>query len=55
MIVISILPVLTMFVGGLVYTATTTAKAVEVGRIMFACGLLVTLAVFAGHVLKLGF
>jgi hypothetical protein len=44
---------LTMLVGGLLYGVLTNAKAVELARLMFGCGLLVTLMVFATHVVRL--
>lgn len=53
MIVIAIVPLLTMFAGGLLYAMLEKPKAVEIARLMFACGLLVTLFVFATHVVRL--
>ena len=49
-----LLPLLVCVLGLVVYmAASTNAKLAECGRLMFACGLLVTLLRFAGHVLRL--
>lgn len=54
MIVIAILPAFVCIAGLLVYMLASNPKAVELGRIAFACGLLVLVYALAGHVVKLG-
>jgi Na+/phosphate symporter len=52
--VVAIWPALIAIVGLLVFVlATTNAKASEIGRIMFFCGLLVLTLVLAHQVVKL--
>jgi hypothetical protein len=52
--VIAIIPLLVCLVGLLVYVlAVNNGKAAELGRLSFAMGLLVTLLVFAKHVVRL--
>ncbi len=49
------LPLLIAIIGLVLYLITVNAKAGELGRIMFAFGLLAfLLAVGSGHVLKIG-
>ncbi|HTP29345.1 MAG TPA: hypothetical protein VMK12_27235 [Anaeromyxobacteraceae bacterium] len=48
-----LLPLLVAVVGVLVYFASTNPKAQEVGRLMFGCGLLVTLLEFRGPLIHL--
>lgn len=51
---ISILvPVAAAIVGALVYALSANAKVGELARILFACGVLVALFVFAQHVVRL--
>lgn len=50
---IAIVPLIALIVGLLVYVLASNSKAVELGRITFFCGLLVTLFVAAKHVVKL--
>lgn len=51
--VIAYIPLLAAVVGVLLYALASNAKIQEVGRIMFACGFLVTMFVLAEHVIKL--
>lgn len=51
--VILIAPVLAAIVGALVYALSANPKASELGRIAFACGLLVSLFVAATQVVRL--
>ena len=50
---IAILPIVTALVGLLIYALSTNAKVCELGRLAFACGLLVTLLVFATKLVHL--
>lgn len=50
---IAIVPLIAMLVGLLVYVLATNQKAVELGRLTFFAGLLITLLVAARHVVKL--
>lgn len=45
-----ILPALVAVVGVLVYALASNAKVAEIGRLAYACGLLVTLFELATHV-----
>lgn len=47
-----LVPLLVAVVGALMY-ALTGPKPAELGRIAFACGLLVTLFIAAQHVIRL--
>ena len=48
-----LLPLLIAIIGAFVYVASkTNAKVAEIGRLAFACGLLVTLFEVATHVVK---
>lgn len=53
MTIIAIIPLLACIAGLLIYVLASNPKLTELGRIAFACGLLVTLAVFAGHTVHL--
>lgn len=53
MTIIALVPLVVAIAGALVYALSTNAKAAEMGRLMFACGLLVTLWVMSGHVLRI--
>jgi len=53
MILISSLPLLLALVGVLLYALSSNPKVTEIGRLMFACGLLVSLYAVAGHTAKL--
>lgn len=50
---IAIVPLLVCIVGLLAYTLSANAKVAELGRIAYACGLLVTVFVMAEHLVKL--
>ncbi len=50
---IILLPFLVAIIGILAYALASNAKIAEIGRIAFACGLLVTLFYAATHVIKL--
>lgn len=50
---IAILPIVTALVGLLVYSLSTNAKVCELGRLAFGTGLLITLLVFAEHLVRL--
>lgn len=50
---IAFIPLLAIIIGLLVYVLAGNAKVAEMGRITFACGMLVTLFVAAKHVVKL--
>lgn len=54
MIVVAIVPAVLTIVGLLVYMLAANPKAVELGRITFACGMLVMAYVLAGHVVRVG-
>lgn len=49
---ITIVPLLVAIVGLLMYVLAANAKVAEIGRIMFAMGLLVTLYVASGKIVK---
>ncbi len=53
MTVTILIPLLVCIVGLLVYALASNAKVQELGRIAYACGLLVTLFVLATKVVKL--
>ncbi len=53
MTVIAIIPAVFAIVGLLAYMLAGNPKAAELGRITFACGLLVLTYVLAGHVVRL--
>ncbi len=48
-----LLPLLVCIVGLLAYALASNGKVQELGRLSFACGLLVTLWELAGRVLRL--
>lgn len=50
---ISIVPLIAAIVGILVYVLASNAKAVELGRVLMWCGILVSLMVAASHVVRL--
>lgn len=50
---IIILPLLVCLVGLLVYALSANPKVAELGRIMFACGLLLTLVVAGSPAVRL--
>jgi hypothetical protein len=50
---IAIVPLLILIVGLLLYVLASNAKVAEIGRITFACGMLVTTYVTAAHVVRL--
>jgi|GEM_PF-2742832 len=47
-----LLPLLVAIVGMLVYALAAGPKPAEIGRLAYACGLLVTLFELASHVIK---
>jgi len=51
---IAIWPAVVLIAGVLLYVLPTNAKLQEIGRLMFACGLLVLTFTIAGHTLRLG-
>lgn len=53
MTVVLLLPLIVALVGLIVYALSANAKVAELGRLAFACGLLVTLFAFATHGVKL--
>jgi Na+/phosphate symporter len=53
-IVVAVVPAVFVIVGLLVYMLAGNPKAVELGRLTFACGLLVLAYVLAGHVVRVG-
>lgn len=53
MILIATVPLLVSLIGAAIYLACANAKVAEVGRLMFACGLLTALLV-ANHTVRLG-
>lgn len=48
----ALLPLVSAVVGMLVYGLSANAKVAEMGRIVFACAVLVLLFGAAGHVVK---
>lgn len=48
-----IVPLLVALIGLVTYALATNAKIAEIGRLAYACGLLVTLFEIATHVVKL--
>jgi hypothetical protein len=50
---ITIAPLLLAIIGLLIYVLASNAKTVEIGRIMFACGLLVSTWYLGSHMTKL--
>jgi hypothetical protein len=53
MIVVAIVPVIALIVGLLMYALCANPKLATIGLETFKCGMLVTLYVFAVHVVKL--
>jgi hypothetical protein len=52
MTVYILIPLLVCVIGAFTYVAAAKAELKEIGRLCFACGLLVTLFVVANHMLK---
>ena len=50
---VAIIPLLVAIIGLLIYVLASNGKLVEVGRILFSCGTLVALFVFARTVLRI--
>jgi hypothetical protein len=50
--VIAIFPILIALAGLLMYLLAASPKPVELGRLLFLCGMLVTTYVAAAHVVK---
>jgi len=50
---VALLPALVALVGLVVYVLASNGKAQEIGRLMFACGLLVTMFVVARTTVRL--
>ena len=50
---VAIVPIVACLVGLLVYALAANPKTVELGRLTFACGLLVSLLAFASHLVRL--
>lgn len=50
---IAIVPLVVAIIGLLVYALSANPKVAELGRLAFACGLLVTLFAMAGHTVRL--
>lgn len=53
MTLITSIPLLVSLIGAALYVLASNAKVVEIGRLMFACGLLVALFGVAAHVVRL--
>lgn len=51
--IIAIVPVIVTIVGVLAYALASNAKIAEIGRLAYACGLLVTLFTLASKVIRL--
>ncbi len=51
---IAIFPLVLAIVGALVYALSTNAKAAELGRLAYACGMLALAFALAAHVVRLG-
>ena len=49
---ITILPFLIAIIGVLAYALSSNAKVSEIGRILFFCGILVTIWALSGHTIK---
>lgn len=54
MIVVALVPALIALVGLLTYALSSNPKVAELGRLAFACGLLVVCLVLSREVVKLG-
>jgi len=50
---IAIVPLLAAILGLLVYVLASNSKAIEIGRLTYFAGLLVTLFIAAKHIVKL--
>ena len=51
---IAVIPLLVAIVGLLMYILATNAKVAEIGRIMFACGLLALMFASARESIRIG-
>lgn len=51
--VIAYMPLLCAIIGAFVFALSSNASAKELGRLMFACGLLVTMFALAKHTVHL--
>ena len=51
---LAIIPVAFALIGALVYVLSANAKAAELGRLTFACGMLALAFALAQHVVRLG-
>lgn len=54
MLIITVIPLLVAIIGLLIYALAANPKVAECGRLMFACGTLVTLWSLAGHTVRIG-
>ena len=54
MIIITLVPLLILVVGLLMYALAANPKVQEIGRIMFQCGMFVLTWVLAGQTVRLG-
>jgi Na+/phosphate symporter len=52
--IIAYIPLVMALIGLVVYLVAVNPKAAELGRILFAAGMLVTMLAMAQHVLRLG-
>jgi len=50
---VAYLPLLVAIIGLLVYVLASNAKAVEIGRLLFFAGILVTVLTLQGHTVRL--
>jgi Na+/phosphate symporter len=50
---IAIVPVIAVLAGALCYALSANPKVQELGRITFACGMLVLIYTLAGHIVRL--
>ncbi len=50
---IATIPALVSLVGALAFALSANAKVSELGRIAFACGLVVLMYVLSGHVIRI--
>lgn len=51
--IIAIVPIIAALVGLIVYALSANPKAAEIGRLLFACGALVSLLTVASHTVRL--
>lgn len=52
--VVTVVPLVLLILGALIYALAANVKASEMGRIMFFCGLLVLTFALAREVLRIG-